>query len=117
MDQNAEMLPENSAERLPPAEPSVLGKPHTNGNGTGHADDLDDLLGALQIMRTGDFSVRLPGNRIGVVGKIADTLNEIVAANQRMAQQLERVGQLVGREGKTSHRVRFGLSDGLWGEM
>ena len=48
-------------------------------------------------------------------GKIADTFNEIVAANQRMAQQLERVGEVVGRQGKTRQRVRFGISSGSWG--
>src|SRR3954470_8488317 len=68
-------------------------------------------------MRNSYFSVRMMSNHLGIEGKIADTFNEIVASNQRMAQQLERVGQLVGRDGKTSHRVRFGLSDGLWGEM
>ena len=52
-----------------------------------------------------------------VMGKVADTFNEIVAANQRMARQLERVGQVVGREGRTRQRVRFGLSEGAWGEM
>jgi len=76
-----------------------------------------DLLHALQAMRIGDFSVRLPGDRDGVAGKIADTFNEIAAANQRIAQQLERVGQEVGREGKTRQRVKFGLSSGAWGEM
>jgi HAMP domain-containing protein/CheY-like chemotaxis protein/signal transduction histidine kinase len=34
-----------------------------------------------------------------------------------MAQQLEKVGQVVGREGKTRHRVKFGLGNGAWGEM
>src|SRR5262249_52504831 len=64
-----------------------------------------------------DFSVRMAGDQIGIEGKIADTFNEIVAANQRMAQQLELVGQLVGREGKTRHRVKFGVTGGAWGEM
>ena len=68
-------------------------------------------------MRAGDFSVRMRCEQEGIVGKIADTFNEIVAANQRMAQQLERVGQVVGREGKTRHRVKFGISSGAWGEM
>ena len=79
--------------------------------------DLHDLLRALQAMRAGDFSVRLPGASTGLYGKVADTFNEIVAANQRMAQQLEHVGHVVGREGKTSQRVRFGIVDGAWGEM
>src|SRR5437868_8378716 len=87
----------------------------TNGvNGTG---SHHELLTALQAMRVGDFSVRMSGDHLGLEGKIADTFNEIVAANQRMAQQLDRVGQRVGREGKTKQRVRFGLSNGAWGEM
>jgi len=79
--------------------------------------ELRELLHALQAMRVGDFSVRMAGDRIGIMGKVADTFNEIVAANERIARQLERVGQVVGREGKTRQRVRFGLSEGAWGEM
>src|SRR6187397_1132892 len=84
-------------------------------NGTGH--QLHELLAALQAVRVGDFSVRISGDHVGIEGKIADTFNEIVAANQRMAQQLERVGQRVGKEGKTKQRVRFVLTNGAWGEM
>jgi HAMP domain-containing protein/CheY-like chemotaxis protein/signal transduction histidine kinase len=83
----------------------------------GTPDSLQDLLHALQAMRGGDFSVRMTGDHLGVEGKIADTFNEIVAANQRMAQQLERVGQVVGREGKTRQRVKFDLSSGSWADM
>src|SRR4029079_4897132 len=78
---------------------------------------LHELLHALQAMRAGDFTVRMAGDQIGIEGKIADVFNEIVTANERMATQLERVGQVVGREGKTRQRVNFGLSSGAWGEM
>src|SRR5512141_538797 len=88
-------------------------KPYTNGQ----PDPSQELLPALQAMRSGDFSVRMTGDHLGIEGKIADTFNEIVAANQRMAQQLERVGQVVGREGKTRQRVRFNLSSGSWADM
>ena len=81
------------------------------------AGDLVALLHAMQAMRAGDFSVRMSGDHTGIVGKIADTFNEIVVANERMAQQLEHVGQVVGREGKTRQRVKFALSNGAWGEM
>jgi HAMP domain-containing protein/CheY-like chemotaxis protein/signal transduction histidine kinase len=92
--------------------------PHANENDlNGDAHGLTELLHALQAMRVGDFSVRMAGDRIGIMGKIADTFNEIVATNQRMAKQVERVGQVVGREGKTRQRIRLGLSDGAWGEM
>jgi HAMP domain-containing protein/CheY-like chemotaxis protein/signal transduction histidine kinase len=88
-----------------------------NGDAIADGQGLAELLHALQAMRVGDFSVRMPGDRLGIMGKIADTFNEIVATNERMASQLERVGQVVGREGKTRQRVRFGQTDGAWGEM
>lgn len=79
--------------------------------------DVAALLDALQAMRSGDFSVRLPRSQIGVAGKIADTFNDIAAANERMSTQLEHVGEVVGREGKTRTRVRFGLTAGAWAGM
>jgi HAMP domain-containing protein/CheY-like chemotaxis protein/signal transduction histidine kinase len=78
---------------------------------------LDDLLQALQAMRIGDFSVRMPASGVGIEGKIADTFNEIVTANQRVASQLESVGQIVGREGRTRQRVKLGVSHGAWDDM
>jgi len=92
------------------------GKPDDDSPG-GSPLELQNLLQALRAMRAGDFSVRMTGEEDGLLGKIADTFNEIVAANQRMAEQIERVGQLVGREGQTRHRVKFGLSSGAWGEI
>jgi HAMP domain-containing protein/CheY-like chemotaxis protein/signal transduction histidine kinase len=90
-----------------------------NGNGRvgGGSVPLNELLHALQAVRDGDFSVRLPSDRIGLEGKIADTFNEIVAANARMAEELARVGQSVGKEGKTRQRVQFGRQHGAWGQM
>ena len=94
----------------------------TNGISAAKATDhvspvLPELLTALQAMRSGDFSIRMPGDGVGIEGKIADTFNDIIAANQRMATGLERVGEVVGRDGKTKQRVRFGVTSGAWGEM
>src|ERR1700692_2255525 len=91
--------------------------PQVNGHFVPADLDTHELLIALQAMRTGDFSVRLRSDQTGLAGKIADTFNDIVAANERMADQLELVGQVVGREGRTRQRVQFGLSNGAWGEM
>src|SRR5262245_27683969 len=98
----------------PTAVPAEMPDSRVNG---GASPELLDLLNALQSIGVGDFSVRMSGSQVGLLGKIADTFNEIVAANERMAQQLERVGQVVGREGKTRQRVKFDLSHGAWGEM
>ena len=91
--------------------------PDVNPDAAEPAIDPHALLVALQAMRTGDFSVRLRTDQTGLAGKIADTFNDIVAANERMADQLELVGQVVGREGRTRQRVDFALSSGAWGEM
>ena len=93
------------------------GKPSDDGSDPAAPVELQNLLQALRAMRAGDFSVRMTGEEDGLLGKIADTFNDIVAANQRMAEQIERVGQVVGREGQTRHRVKFGLSSGAWGEI
>jgi len=76
-----------------------------------------ELLKALQAMDAGDFSSRLPGDWTGLDGKVADTFNSIVAANGRMAGELERLGESVGRQGKTRQRARFGGQSGAWVEM
>src|SRR6267154_835734 len=93
----------------------------SNGNSIAVGDPatagLSVVLGALQTMREGDFSVRLPGSWTGLSGKVADTFNAIVAANQQMAEELKRVGQVVGKEGRTRERTRFHESRGAWGEM
>ena len=87
-------------------------------NGAGQGDEnLRSLLFALQSARDGDFSNRLPSDWTGLYGKVADAFNDIVSVNQRMSQQLHLVGQYVGREGKTRHRLRLGAIQGAWGDM
>ncbi len=108
--------PPEAAEFPPHTDAPALHSPSNGANGKS-TFELKDLLHALQAVRVGDFSVRLAGDHLGIEGKIADTFNEIVTANERMAQQLEQIGQIVGREGKTRQRVRLGQSSGAWGEM
>src|SRR6266496_1054195 len=86
-------------------------------NGDGSTMELGQVLASLQSMRDGDFSVRLPVDWTGLPGKIADTFNEIVAANQQMSQELKRVGQVIGKEGRTREHARFQVPRGAWGEM
>ncbi|MBA3776369.1 MAG: HAMP domain-containing protein, partial [Betaproteobacteria bacterium] len=79
--------------------------------------DLPVLLRALRAVRDGDFTAELPGEWPGLGGKIADTFNEIVAANRQVAGQLEQVGKEVGVHGKTRQRVKFDRRTGCWGVM
>jgi HAMP domain-containing protein/CheY-like chemotaxis protein/signal transduction histidine kinase len=100
----------------------------SKSNGNGHlageqpvlgaaTDDLAMILASLQTMRDGDFSVRLPVEWTGLKGKIADTFNDIISANERIAAELKRVGQAIGKEGRTRERTRFQHLRGSWGEM
>src|SRR6516162_1357639 len=79
--------------------------------------ELRQILLALQAMRNGDFSARLPSDRPDMFGKVADTFNSIASVNQRMSLQLHQAGQAIGREGKTNYRVKFGAAEGAWGDM
>src|SRR5438094_8151978 len=91
-----------------------------SGNGRGRMENgsapLRELLHALQAVKDGDFSVRLPSDRLGLEGKVADTFNDIVTANARMAEDLTRVGQAVGKQGQTRQRVRIGRQRTAWGK-
>src|SRR3954468_3236012 len=80
-------------------------------------EELRELLDVFLAVRDGDFSARLPGHWTGLVGKIADAVNDVVAANELMAEQLERVGEVVGKEGKTRQRVKFPRQAGAWADM
>jgi HAMP domain-containing protein/CheY-like chemotaxis protein/signal transduction histidine kinase len=98
---------------------SVPRRRKTNGVVRPEADALDlrEVLRALRSVRDGDFSVRLPGDKAGLAGKVADTFNEIVSSNERLAKELERAGRIVGREGRTRHRVVLDHRSGSWGAM
>ena len=76
--------------------------------------DSRQLLEALLKFKKGDFSVRLPFEEVGIVGKIYDTLNDILELNANMAIELERVGTAVGKEGKISQRASLPSATGSW---
>src|SRR5436190_2128375 len=105
-----------SIDTVSPAKGSPIPPPAPR-SGAQNANDLRDLLRAMEAMRAGDFSVRLSREREGAMARICVLFNEIVAANQNMAQQLERIGKAVGEQGRTRQRVKFGISTASWGEM
>jgi signal transduction histidine kinase len=72
-------------------------------------EDLSaSLLSALQAVRAGDFTVRLPESLTGVAGKIADTFNEAIAANERMAAQFAQTNEELERRIEERTREREG---------
>src|SRR5262249_14448563 len=85
------------------------GEPGTHLNG--HAATL---LGALQAVKKGDASVRLPLDWAGIDGKIADAFNDMVELNARTQAELARLSRVVGKEGKLKQRASLGDVTGFW---
>src|SRR2546425_943161 len=79
--------------------------------------DIGHLLSALVALKKGDFSVRLPVEWTGVVGKVADTFNDVIELNEKLAQELGCVSRAVGKEGKISQRASLGNVGGSWATL
>src|SRR5579864_302339 len=88
-----------------------------NGHEAPSSEYLAAILERLNAMKNGDFSVRLPVSWTGLPGRIADDFNEIIATNERMALELKRVGQAVGKEGRTKERIRLERRRGAWDDV
>src|SRR5690242_465232 len=74
------------------------------------------LLRVLMAFNRGDFSARLPHDWTGLAGKIADTFNEVIAKNQRMTMELDRIGRVVGKEGRITQRASLGHVSNSWAD-
>src|SRR5881275_2881316 len=78
--------------------------------------ELKQLLNALIAFKRGSFSVRLPADWTGLAGKVADTFNEVIAINERMSRELERIGRVVGKEGRIGQRISLGVVSEGWAD-
>jgi signal transduction histidine kinase/HAMP domain-containing protein/ActR/RegA family two-component response regulator len=80
------------------------------------ADTVDAkvLLSVLAQVKSGDFTARMPLEWIGVAGKVADSFNDVIIANQVLGAELARVSDVVGKQGKLSQRVVLGGATQSW---
>ena len=83
---------------------------------SGRNEEMNSLLAALSGLLKGDASVRLPLHWSGVSGKVADAFNAVVQQNADMADELIRLRQVVGKEGKLKQRASLQGARGFWGE-
>ena len=83
-----------------------------------NGDQLDSkqLLAALTALKRGDFSAQLPDDWTGIAGKVADTFNDVIRINQRLTQELARIGRVVGKEGRIRQRASLGEASGSWAD-
>ena len=93
--------------------PIISGK--TNGNGKGHKNEKEheaeidsyELLKVLLEVKEGNFSVRMPGDKLGISGKICDTLNNIILLNEALVEELTKARNTIGLKGHLNHRVEL----------
>ena len=92
----------------------LLREKHNGSRLNGDGVDSKQLLSALGAFKRGDFSVRLPEDWTGIGGKIADTFNDVIATNEKMARELDRISRLVGKEGRITQRATIGDVSNCW---
>src|SRR3954469_21557401 len=76
--------------------------------------DLRQTLNVLLAAKKGDFSARMPADHDGLAGKVADALNDVIGLNQALADELQRLSTVVGKEGRTTHRAALPGAAGQW---
>src|SRR5688572_8406599 len=97
--------------------PNIAGKANGSGNGSkqnkngnnGSIDEIDnyELLRLLLEVKEGNFSVRMPGDKLGISGKICDTLNGIIQLNEALVEELTKARNTIGLKGHLNHRVEL----------
>ena len=73
-----------------------------------------ELLSALQALKNGDFSIRLPKATSGIDARISKTFNQVAELNEKMSGELDRISRVVGKEGKINDRASLGPVSGAW---
>src|SRR5688572_21673507 len=80
-----------------------------NNDSNGFTDEIDkhELLRILLEVKEGNFSVRMPGDKLGISGKICDTLNGIILLNEALVEELTKARNTIGLKGHLNHRVEL----------
>src|SRR5215510_2183918 len=95
---------------------AVAQLPRADSNGDQSDAFSKNLLTSMLSFRDGDFTVRMPSNLTGVLGKIANAFNEIATLSERRAKETVRVSKVVGKEGKLKQRMNVPEAIGGWAD-
>ncbi|MFA9445327.1 HAMP domain-containing protein [Egicoccus sp. AB-alg6-2] len=79
--------------------------------------EQEQLLEALEAAVEGDFTQRLRFRRDGVAGELSATFNELMKRRVAVTDELRRVSQRVGRDGRINERASVGRVGGGWDEQ
>src|ERR671922_1422691 len=82
----------------------------------GHAEELTAIHSALVALRRGDPGAKLPIQGSPQFTKVADVFNDLVEQNVAMAEEIARLAQMVGKEGKLKRRASLPGARGFWSQ-
>ena len=89
---------DQEADERPPDDSVVEIEKEAIDRGTDGNARLGLLLEALRAFKQGDFSVRLPTGKNGVMGEIAEVFNDVVGLNESVATRLAGSARLLVRK-------------------
>jgi HAMP domain-containing protein len=75
---------------------------------------LNRLLAGLRAVNSGDFTVQLAANGDPLMADVIEVFNSLVLKQSRLVDEITRVSNSVGREGKMSDRVVMTGTGGQW---
>jgi len=85
------------------------------GNKRGGDAGRRQLLAALRSMAKGDFTIRVPSDRLrGIDAELAEAFNDVVTQNAQLLAEVERVSSVVGRDGRIAERADLHPKVGAW---
>src|SRR5690242_4863234 len=87
-----------------------------NGAHAVSADELKQLLAALEAARDGDFKVRLPVAGKGLGADLRRAFNELAERRESFSKEVVRVGRAIGREGRLNDRADTSDLTGHWAQ-
>src|SRR5690348_1331078 len=76
--------------------------------------DPDTLMSVLEAVRKGDFSVRFVSEGGDGATAVYDALNDIIEKNEQLTSELNRISDVVGREGQIEARAAVPEAAGGW---
>jgi methyl-accepting chemotaxis protein len=77
----------------------------------------EQVLNALTALKNGDFSVRLPTGQEGTAGEIAQTFNSMLEQLTDLSNEIIRIANELGPEGKWGGQVVTEGLSGTWAHM
>ena len=81
-----------------------------------HGEEMTMILTALTQLKRGDAKARLPYQGAGPFGKVAEVFNDLVEQSAMMADEVSRLSQVVGKEGKLKKRASLPNAHGFWAD-